>query len=408
MAILSECRQNDIPPTKALSGKPLNILIIDDDWDDFFVIERMLRRSNLRRFALTHVDNCDDAIEAMTNGDYDVVLLDYHVGERYGTEVVEGIEGVPSLPVIMLTGQAVGNVEKAALDAGVFDFLDKNELSSATLSRSIDFAIRRFEIEATIRESERRLRRAREEADAANSAKSEFLAHMSHELRTPLNAIIGFSEVIKDDIFGLGIDDQYGDYAHKVFDSGKHLLSLINDLLDLSKIEAGSTELHIETLDLHDVIDSAIRLVAGVDDMGATIIVKDVPKSIDEIDADERALTQMIVNLLSNSIKFTPSGTVTITASQTDAGIALSIRDTGVGIAQCEIERALAPFGQATASSQVATKGTGLGLTITKLLIEQHGGELKLSSVLGQGTTVVLQFPNSKSSSRQLTRDRCA
>ena len=236
---------------------------------------------------------------------------------------------------------------------------------------------------------------ARHRAEAANVAKSRFLAQMSHELRTPLNAILGFSEVMKSEIFGAHAVPLYKEYSADIHNSGVHLLNLINEILDLSRIEAGRYELNEEAVALvHVVADCHHLLKLRASSRGITIhevFEQDMPK----IWGDERAIRQIVLNLLSNSIKFTPQGgeiwlKVGWTAS---GGQYLSVKDTGSGIAEDEIPIVLASFGQGSNSIKSAEQGAGLGLPIAKSLIDMHGGTFTLKSKLRIGTEVVVTFP---------------
>jgi len=236
---------------------------------------------------------------------------------------------------------------------------------------------------------------ARRRAEAANIAKSRFLAQMSHELRTPLNAILGFSEVMKAEIFGPHTVPMYKDYAADIHSSGVHLLNLINEILDLSRIEAGRYELNEEAVSLHRVVEDChhlLKLRAG--NRGITIhemFEPDMPR----VWADERAVRQICLNLLSNAIKFTPQGgeiwlKVGWTAS---GGQYMSVKDTGPGIPEEEIPIVLASFGQGSNSIKSAEQGAGLGLPIAKNLIDLHGGTFTLKSKLRIGTEVIVTFP---------------
>jgi two-component system, cell cycle sensor histidine kinase PleC len=236
---------------------------------------------------------------------------------------------------------------------------------------------------------------ARRRAEAANIAKSRFLAQMSHELRTPLNAILGFSEVMKGEIFGTHAVPMYKDYAADIHSSGVHLLNLINEILDLSRIEAGRYELNEEAVSLNRVVEDChhlLKLRAG--NRGITIhevFEPDMPR----LWADERAVRQICLNLLSNAIKFTPQGgeiwlKVGWTAS---GGQYMSVKDTGPGIPEEEIPVVLASFGQGSNSIKSAEQGAGLGLPIAKNLIDLHGGTFTLKSKLRIGTEVVVTFP---------------
>jgi two-component system cell cycle sensor histidine kinase PleC len=236
---------------------------------------------------------------------------------------------------------------------------------------------------------------ARYRAEAANVSKSRFLAQMSHELRTPLNAILGFSEVMKSEIFGPHAVPAYKEYSADIHNSGVHLLNLINEILDLSRIEAGRYELNEEPISLvHVVADCHHLLKLRASNRGITIhemFEQDMPK----LWGDERATRQVVLNLLSNSIKFTPPGgeiwlKVGWTAS---GGQYLSVKDTGSGIAEDEIPVVLASFGQGSNSIKSAEQGAGLGLPIAKSLIDMHGGTFTLKSTLRVGTEVIITYP---------------
>jgi two-component system, cell cycle sensor histidine kinase PleC len=236
---------------------------------------------------------------------------------------------------------------------------------------------------------------ARHRAEAANVAKSRFLAQMSHELRTPLNAILGFSEVMKSEIFGAHAVPVYREYSSDIHNSGVHLLNLINEILDLSRIEAGRYELNEEAVSLvHVVADCHHLLKLRASNRGITIH-EVFEQGMPRIWGDERAVRQIVLNLLSNSIKFTPQGgeiwlKVGWTAS---GGQYLMVKDTGSGIAEDEIPIVLASFGQGSNSIKSAEQGAGLGLPIAKSLIDMHGGTFTLKSKIRIGTDVIVTFP---------------
>jgi two-component system cell cycle sensor histidine kinase PleC len=232
-------------------------------------------------------------------------------------------------------------------------------------------------------------------AEAANQAKSEFLANMSHELRTPLNAINGFSEIMTAEMFGPLGDPRYKGYSADILKSGQHLLSLINDILDMAKIESGKMTLYYEAVSVHDICEDAARLMRGrVEEAGLTLTL-DAPDTLPEMQADHRGLKQVMLNLISNAVKFTPEGgNIRVEAHQTDTGlIQIAVTDTGIGIAAEDVTRLARPFEQVEGQHSKTTQGTGLGLALTKSLIELHGGEMRIDSEPGQGTTVAFTLP---------------
>jgi len=241
---------------------------------------------------------------------------------------------------------------------------------------------------------------ARANAEAASLAKSQFLANMSHELRTPLNAILGFSELIATNS-RMNNPEKNQEYAELIHGSGHHLLALINDILDLAKIEAGRLTLHEAEQDIGRMIDDAHTLIAPKAAAGGCVLVKEVPANLPCVMADERAIKQVLLNLLSNAVKFTPpGGTVSSFARIEDDGrLAFGVRDTGVGIAKEDQTLVFQKFGQGRHDVVTADKGTGLGLPIVKGLVEAHGGTITLESEVGQGTTVTVTLP----ANRQLT-----
>ncbi len=243
--------------------------------------------------------------------------------------------------------------------------------------------------------AEEMLRKAAEEAEAANQAKSEFLANMSHELRTPLNAIIGFAEIISKQILGPVGNERYCGYAKDIHSSGTHLLEVINQVLDMSKIEAGRFDLNEEEVDVAEVLGGVVRLMENMAHDGGLTLTLSVPDPPPGLTADRRGLRQIALNLLSNAIKFTPKGgKVVLEARVEDNGdLSVAVSDTGIGIAEQDMAIALAPFGQIDNALTRDHPGTGLGLPIVKALIEMHGGSLTLISTVGKGTTAIARFP---------------
>jgi cell cycle sensor histidine kinase DivJ len=241
---------------------------------------------------------------------------------------------------------------------------------------------------------ERALIEARDAALSASRAKSRFLANMSHELRTPLNAIIGFSEVMTREMFGPVGSARYQEYSRLIHESGGHLLELINGVLDMSKIEAGKFELYEELFVLEDAVESAVRFVRMQAERGGVVLRTHIAPGARTIFADKRAIKQILVNLLSNGVKFTPrGGEVQVRVSVDARGLELAVSDTGVGIAPADVQRLGQPFEQVEGEHVRSKEGTGLGLALVKGLAAMHGGDAQLESVLGEGTTVRVRLP---------------
>jgi signal transduction histidine kinase len=237
----------------------------------------------------------------------------------------------------------------------------------------------------------------RRRAENASEAKSRFLANMSHELRTPLNAIIGFSEMMRTEALGPVGSPRYRAYADDINRSGMHLLGLINDLLDLSKIEAGKMELVEDMVDVPRLVEDCLLLVRDVARRGKVELVAEVPSGLPLLYADERKLKQVLLNLLSNAVKFTPEGGKVAVAAEASGGrgLALAIADTGIGIAPEHLAVVLEPFGQVRQAQDDLAEphGTGLGLPLSRALAELHGGRLEIESAPGRGTTIRLCLP---------------
>lgn len=246
-----------------------------------------------------------------------------------------------------------------------------------------------------LKDAEAAISAAKDEAQSANRAKSEFLAHMSHELRTPLNSILGFTQVMKEQVFGPLGDEKYLDYAMNVNHSGQHLLALINDILDISKVEAGEITLEEETFDLQEAIAACIEMVTGQAGEPEDRIAFEAVTNVRHFKGDARIIKQVILNLLSNATKFTPAEKAVTVATDLDSEgcVSIVVADEGCGIAGEDIPKILEPFGQVRHSSHQAHAGTGLGLSLSKMLTELHGGTLAIDSTLDKGTTVTLRFP---------------
>jgi two-component system cell cycle sensor histidine kinase PleC len=277
-----------------------------------------------------------------------------------------------------------------------FIFLARG-LNSTALAM-LEFRAQKDALIAELEEEKSFSDEARRRAETANKAKSRFLATMSHELRTPLNAIMGFSEVMQSEILGPLSNPTYREYAGSIHDSGRHLLNLINEILDLSRIEAGRYELHEEPIRLTDVAEDCCRLLKLRAESKGLSLIQDLDYDLPQVWADQRAIRQICLNLISNALKFTPKGgRVTVTVQQmSDGGQFMCIRDTGPGIPEDEIPKVMQAFGQGSLAHENAEGGTGLGLPIVKNLIELHGGSFELVSELRKGTEAIACLPRKR------------
>jgi PAS domain S-box-containing protein len=235
---------------------------------------------------------------------------------------------------------------------------------------------------------------AQERAESANKAKSRFLANMSHELRTPLNAVIGFTDLMRQRTFGPLGNERYEEYATLIYDSGQLLLDLISDMLDMAKIEAGRLELNYERVDVNGTVEDSVRMLRDRAENNGLELTLSLPKEPLFLIADRRAVKQVLLNLLTNAIKFTPAGGhVGVSVRYGDGLTTITVRDTGVGIPASELPRLGNPFEQVNSDPMLAKGGSGLGLALVRALMEKHGGTLAVDSEEGIGTTVRVTFP---------------
>lgn len=298
------------------------------------------------------------------------------------------ISGNTELMYIMVCATAVAEITFVLISIRLYQTsLEKHEMSAEK-----DAIFVELEHQKAISDD------ARRHAEDANLAKSRFLATMSHELRTPLNAILGFSEVMKDQILGPIENETYKEYANDIHNSGRHLLELINEILDLSRIEAGRYKLNEEAVNLLHVAEDCHHLIKLRAKTKNITIHEMFETDLPKLWADERAIRQVTLNLLSNAVKFTPQGgEITLTVGWTaGGGQYLSVRDTGPGISEEEIPIVLAAFGQGSIARKNAEAGTGLGLPIVQALVNLHGGQFSLQSKLREGTEVTVAFPRAR------------
>jgi signal transduction histidine kinase len=284
--------------------------------------------------------------------------------------------------------------------AGVIGLAASRYITRRNCRELAQLRARTSEIEGANRELEQtafELKRSLRLADETNKAKTQFLASMSHELRTPLNAIIGFSELLADEVYGPMGDTHYRGYARDIHDSGKHLLGLINDVLDLSKLDATVIETYAEPVELSEFLRKTLHMMRPQADRAEVALTESFDAVLPTMRTDERRLRQVLLNLLSNAIKFTHAGgTVSISAYRQAAGVAITVSDTGIGIAPEDIPKAMENFGQVQTGWSRTAEGTGIGLPLSKRLVELLGGSFVLESKVGVGTSVILTFPRER------------
>ena len=375
----------------AATGKDrtYRIAVVDDDPADSMLISRLLEISGRGSFQVIPIEDFDEASRRLRSEKFDVALIDNFLGVKLGVDLIRELGGHSApCPLIMLTGGGLPELDLAALDAGVEDFIDKNDLSAQLLARVVIHAHARFEIERELRQSQADLTLARDAAETASIAKSEFLAQMSHEIRTPMNGVLGMAAFLAR----TELTAEQRESVNSINDSGTSLLDILNDILDLSKIEAGRIEVDEAEFFVADVLKSANMLWARpAQDKGLAFSVQNKLADSSLIRSDRGRLRQIINNLVSNAIKFTSEGNITLLVEEVqreDEKIELRFEtsDTGIGLTPEQIEILFQPFTQADASTTRKYGGTGLGLSICKKLVELLGGEIGVESTIDEGS----------------------
>ncbi len=368
------------------AAQSCSILIVDDD-----PITRTLTRESLEDegYELAEAEDGFAAYEACRRTVPGIIICDVVMPGMDGFELCRRLRQRPetaSVPILMATGLDDHRSIATAFDAGATDFIAK-PLNWLVLKYRVRYMLRAAGAFAD-------LVAAKERAEIADRSKSIFLANMSHELRTPLNAVIGFSELMQNATLG-PISPQYAEYAKIIGDSGSHLLTIINDILDLAKAEVQGLKLSDEATHLPEIVSFSASMVEAMAKKAGIAFTAQVAPALPPFRCDAKKLQQILINLLVNAIKFTPApGAVSLAVSREPAGdLLLQIADTGIGIPRDKIAIALAPFGQVDSPLAEKNDGVGLGLPLTKRLVELHDGTLDIDSEPGQGTTVTLRFP---------------
>jgi signal transduction histidine kinase len=373
------------------------ILIVDDD-----PIVRSLMRDALEDEGFSVVE-AEDGVEACRVCEERLPVLlvvDVVMPQMDGFELCRELRNRPAtkdVPILIATGLDDLHSVAKAYDAGATDFIAK-PLNWLILNHRIRYMLRAARAFNELRQNQERLRTAKEQAEAANRAKSEFLTNMSHELRTPLNAIIGFSSMMRDQLAG-PLGTQYLEYTKIIVESGTHLLAIINDILDVARAETGRLKLSEEEVDIADIVSLSAGMIRTLAEKAEVECSFEVADDLPLFWGDPTKMRQILINLLTNAIKFTPAGgEVRLTAKQEQNGaINFLIKDTGIGIPADKMAIALAPFGQVDSSLARRYDGVGLGLPLTKRLLELHDGTLEIISEPGRGTEVTALLPPARS-----------
>lgn len=377
----------------------LQVLLVEDS-DAHAELARMAL-SQCGDMAVTHVDTLFRAIKEIDQHTFDVVLLDLNLPDTTGIDTVESVRhAAASTPIVVLTTHDDVGLSNLALGAGAQDYLPKSHLESQSLARSIRYAIERQHVvneneslSSTLRRTIQDLEQAREAALSACQAKSDFLAGMSHEIRSPLTAVIGFADLALETV-GVQNDPDALDAVRTVCSNGRHLLELINEVLDASKFEAGAMTLDVQAVSVHGIADDIVQLLTPkAKEKGLSLTLMSCGNNSQAIETDPVRLRQVIMNLVSNAVKFTDSGEVTVAVgveqlSQARRLVRVEVSDTGIGMTPEQVEAASSgqAFWQADTSMTRRFGGTGLGLWLSHSITSMLGGALSIDSTYGKGT----------------------
>ncbi|HEX4158414.1 MAG TPA: response regulator [Rhizomicrobium sp.] len=382
-----------LPPDETES---VSILVVDDD---AVIREFMSATLEDAGFRVAAVEDGEAALRYCTQNPPDLIIADVLMPGIDGFQLCQELRKRPEteyIPILVATGlDDVPSIVKA-FDAGATDFINK-PIKWVILNYRVQYMLRASRVSQELRANQARLVMAKEEAESANRTKTEFLANMSHELRTPLNAVIGFSSIMHQQAFG-PMPEKYIEYSKLIEDSGTHLLTIINGILDLARAEAHRLTLHENEIDIPEVVSLCEGMIRPMAEKAEIDFSVEIDEGLPPMFADPTKLQQILINLLSNAVKFTPApGSVRLTISvDATGGLIFRIADTGIGIPADKIDVALAPFGQVDSRLSRKYDGVGLGLPLTKCLVELHGGTIEIESECERGTAVIVLFPKER------------
>ena len=370
------------------------VLLVEDDDDDYVLVQDLFEEIG-RRYKLERVSSYDEAVRIDDPSKYDVCLLDYRLGAHDGLELLRDLRRLGfRCPMILLTGQNDDTIDRMAMRAGAADYLIKGQINAQNLERSIRYSIQ----ERQSQEERIRLAReqaAREQAEAANRAKDEFLAVLSHELRTPLNAMLGWVRLLKtnrdsDEIFNKAVES--------IERSALTQTKFVEDLLDVTRIANGNIRLTKRPVPLNQIVQASVDGIRPVAEAKSITLNYDADRTDIAVFADPERIQQIVNNLMSNAVKFTEEGgEISVTLEKTGDEARLAVRDNGQGIAQEFLPRVFERYKQANNSTTNRKGGLGLGLAIVKHLTELHGGSITAESDgVGKGSTFTVRLPLSE------------
>jgi signal transduction histidine kinase len=369
-----------------------SILIVDDQDANVSLLEQMLRSAGY--VSVSSTKNPHEVCELHRENRYSLILLDLLMPGLDGFQVMEGLKTIETgsyLPVLVQTAQP--NHKLRALKAGAKDFISKPfDLAEVLLRVRNMIEVRLLHHEVEVRREQAEARS--EQAESANLAKSQFLSNMSHELRTPLNGIIGFTEFLIDEKPG-PLKPKQKEYLGDVLNSARHLLQLINDVLDLAKVDAGKMELHLEIFPVHKAVEEVAAVIKGIANKKRIAVGIETGAGLDAVTLDQHKFKQVLYNLLSNAVKFSDDGgQVEVRARCLGTHeFEVQVRDAGIGIKAGNIQRLFNKFEQLDSGTARRFEGTGLGLALTKKIVEFQGGHISVESEPGKGSTFTVVLP---------------